>query len=87
MILVVSLLFFSKDGFGFKYSMKVGIPLNKEIKPNLSIYSHIYLSPSYGLNSITAVFLQGWFGHQITYKGWYAIKQRNQTKAFLPYFF
>ena len=33
--------------------------------------------PSYGLNSIPAVLLQGWLWHQITYEVWYAI---NQTK-------
>ena len=35
-------------------------------------------SPSYGLNSITAVLLLRWFWHEITHEGWYAIKQRNQ---------
>ena len=35
---------------------------------------------SYGLNGITAVLLQGWLWHLITPEGWYAIKQRNQTK-------
>ena len=35
--------------------------------------------PSYGLNSTTTV-LGEWLWHEITYKGWYAIKQRNQTK-------
>ena len=36
--------------------------------------------PIYGLNSIPAVLLEGWLWHWITNKGWYAIKQRNQTK-------
>ena len=35
--------------------------------------------PSYGLNSTTTVLLGEWLLHWITYKGWYAIKQRNQT--------
>ena len=34
----------------------------------------------YRLNSITAILLQGWLLHLITHEGWYAIKQRNQTK-------
>ena len=33
--------------------------------------------PSYGLNSTNTVLLWEW--HWITCKGWYAIKQRNQT--------
>ena len=36
--------------------------------------------PSYGLNSTTTVLLREWLWHWITYKGWYAIKQRNRTK-------
>ena len=42
---------------------------------------------SYGLNSITAVLLQGWLWHKMTWEGWYAIKQRNQTNlpTCLPY--
>ena len=38
--------------------------------------------PSYGLNSTTTVLLEGWLWHLLTYKGWYAIKQKkpNQTK-------
>ena len=35
--------------------------------------------PGYGLNSTTTALLGEWLSHQITYKGWYAIKQRNQT--------
>ena len=35
--------------------------------------------PNYGLNSITTV-LQGWFWHEITHGGWYAITQGNKTK-------
>ena len=31
------------------------------------------------LNSTTTVLLGEWLWHLITYKGWYAIKQRNQT--------
>ena len=34
---------------------------------------------SYGLNSITVILPPGWLWHWITNKGWYAIKQRNQT--------
>ena len=34
--------------------------------------------PSYGLNSTTTIFLGEWLWHYITYKGWYAIKKRNQ---------
>ena len=33
--------------------------------------------PSNGLNSTTTVHLGEWLWHYITYKGWYAIKQRN----------
>ena len=36
--------------------------------------------PSYGLNSTSTVLLEEWLWHWITHKGWYAIKQRNQTK-------
>ena len=35
---------------------------------------------SYGLNSTTTVLLGECHWHWIAYKGWYAIKQRNQTK-------
>ena len=35
---------------------------------------------SYRLNSITGILLQEWVWHLITHEGWYAIKQRNQTK-------
>ena len=35
--------------------------------------------PSYGLNSTTTVLLGEWLWHWITYKSWYAIKQRNLT--------
>ena len=35
---------------------------------------------NYGLNSNTAVLLENWIWHQITYKGWYAIKERNQNQ-------
>ena len=35
---------------------------------------------SYGLNSTTTVLLQVWLWHWITHEGWYAIKQRSQTK-------
>ena len=34
---------------------------------------------SYGLNSTTTVLLGEWLWHYLTYKGWYAIKQRNHT--------
>ena len=33
---------------------------------------------SYGLNSTTAVLLEGWRWYQITHQGWYAIKQTKQ---------
>ena len=39
--------------------------------------------PSYGLNSTTTVLLGEWLWRQITYEGWYAIKQRNQTDCFV----
>ena len=39
--------------------------------------------PSYGLNSTTNVHLGEWLWHWIIYKGWYAIKQRNQTFIYL----
>ena len=48
--------------------------LEKGIEP------HPY-PPSYGLNSTNTVLLGEWLWHQITYKGWYAIKQRNQRKS------
>ena len=32
---------------------------------------------SYGLDSTTSNFQQGWLWHYITYEGWYVIKQRN----------
>ena len=35
--------------------------------------------PSYRLNSITDVLLQGWLWHEITHEGWYAIKHKNQN--------
>ena len=35
--LVVSLLFFNKDGFGIKWPSKVDMPLKKETKPNLMV--------------------------------------------------
>ena len=34
MVIILSLMFFDKDGFGIKQTTKVDIPLNKEIKPN-----------------------------------------------------
>ena len=36
--------------------------------------------PSYGLNSMTAVLLQGWLSYQIFHKGWYA-KKKNPELA------
>ena len=36
--------------------------------------------PSDGLNSSTIIFLQRWLWHWIIHKGWYTLKQRNQTK-------
>ena len=40
MDLIVPLLFLSKDGFGIKEPMKVGVSLNKynQIKPNISSF-------------------------------------------------
>ena len=35
-----------------------------------------------GLNSTTPVIQQEWLLQWITHKGWYAIKQRHQTKQF-----
>ena len=32
------------------------------------------------LNCTNSILLQGWLWHWITHKGWYAIKQRKQTK-------
>ena len=43
------------------------------------------MSASHGLNSITVVFLQGWFWHWITHKGWYTIKQRNKNYSLWTY--
>ena len=37
-------------------------------------------SPRYSSNSTTTILLQGWLWNNITHKGWYAIKQRSQTK-------
>ena len=37
------------------------------------------LTPSCGLNSITAILLQGWLWQWITHDGWYAIKE-NKTE-------
>ena len=51
------------------------IPLGKKETP---------YTPSYGLNSTTNVLASLWL--HITHEGWYAIKQRNQTKPFLPFF-
>ena len=42
--------------------------------------------PSYGLNSTTIVLLEKWLWHWITYKIWYAIKQRNHPKPETTYF-
>ena len=47
-----------------------------------------FLMPySYGRNSSTTFLLQGWLWHWITHKGWYAIRQRNQTKSIFCYFY
>ena len=40
--------------------------------------------PNYGLNNITAVFLQGWLRHWITHNGWYTIKQKNNNILPVP---
>ena len=43
-----------------------------------------FILPAIGLNSITAVFLEGWLWHEITHEGWYAIKnQRKKEKNFI----
>ena len=39
--------------------------------------------PSYVLNSTTTIFLEAWLWHLITYKGWYAIKQRKLTPLYI----
>ena len=44
------------------------------------MYSFI-LSPSYELNSTTAVFLQRQLWYQITHEGWYAIKTNKPNRA------
>ena len=36
--------------------------------------------PGYELDSTNTILLWEWLCHYITYKGWYAIKQRNQRK-------
>ena len=62
----------------------------REFEPQLRYYIHFRTNtlgkgmalsypPSYGLNSTTTVLLEGWVWHWITHKGWYDIKQRNQT--------
>ena len=40
-----------------------------------------YPPPSYVLNNITTVFLQGWLQYQIICESWYAIKQGNQNQV------
>ena len=40
------------------------------------LYSSLYM-----LNSTPNLIQQEWLCYYITYEGWYAIKQRNQTKA------
>ena len=37
--------------------------------------------PSNGLSSTTITLLQGWLWYWMAHEGWYAIKQRNQTKS------
>ena len=48
-------------------------------KCNESGTSNIYI-PSYRSNIITIFLLHEWLWHYITHQGWYAVKQRNQTK-------
>ena len=66
-------------------AMDCGIKVS-EFKFQLCHYVHFWtntlgkgMNPpypnSYGLNSTTAVHLEGWLGHQITLEGRYAIKQ------------
>ena len=59
-----------------------GLKVSK-FKLQLCNYVHfltnIPLSPSYGLNRTTTVLLRKLW-NEITYEGWYAIKQRTQTK-------
>ena len=65
------------------------MPLDKATKPNIFFQTNILrkgMNPcipdsSYGLNNTIPVLLQGWIGHWITHKGWYAIKQWNQNHA------
>ena len=52
-----------------------------ELIPLGRVWTPIIPPPSYRLNSTTSVLLQGWLWHQITHKGWYVIKQSNQTKV------
>ena len=39
--------------------------------------------PSYGLNCSIIDLLQRWLWHEVTDKGWYALKHRNQTKPMI----
>ena len=39
-----------------------------------------HYSTTDGLNSITTILLQEWFGHWITNKDWYAIKQKKKAR-------
>ena len=49
-------------------------PLTRGIEPSYSV-------SSYGLNSITAVLLQGYIRHYITHEDWYSIKTRSQNEV------
>ena len=65
-----------------------------EFKLQTHYYNHFWINtlgkgmnllilPSYGLNSTLTVLLQRWLWDWITHKGWYAIKQRNQSNLML----
>ena len=39
--------------------------------------------PRYGLNSITAIYLEGWLWHYITHEGWCAMKPKKPIKGLM----
>ena len=45
---------------------------------NLGKGMNLLIPFRYGLNRSTSVLLQGWLSYQITYGGWYAIKQKKK---------
>ena len=73
-------------------------PQSKQVQNPVSLlcslsdsYSWDRYEPPYPLscwlNTIAAVLLQWWLWFYITHKGWYAIKQRNQSKRFMYWSF